>query len=104
MRPVASAIGGLAAIVIVLIVALTYLVSVDKAGAPQVAVFGSSITLIVGALVTLIARDRADAYQLSQAPPPPTVQVQSAQPLTKAEVAALIDQALAEQARRAAGG
>lgn len=93
MRPPTSAIGGLAAIVIVLIVALTYLVSVDKAGAPQVAVFGSSVTLIVGALVTLIARNQADQAQ-QQATQTPTITVNTAQPLDKEDVEKMVRAAL----------
>lgn len=59
MKPNANAlIGALAALAAVLIIALTYLVSVNKTGEPQVAAFGSALTVIIGALVALIATNR----------------------------------------------
>jgi len=88
MRPNQTVtIGALAAIIVVLIIALTYLVSVDKAGAPQVAVFGASITLGMGALVTLLARSQGDAVQAATTTaimPPPTPQ------LTASDVAMIV--------------
>jgi uncharacterized membrane protein len=61
MKPNANAlIGALAALAAVLIVALAYLVSVDKTGAPQVATFGTALTTIIGALVALIATNRGN--------------------------------------------
>lgn len=82
-----ATIGALAAIIVVLIIALTYLVSVDKAGAPQVAVFGASITLGMGALVTLLARSQGDAVTQATTTaimPPPTPQ------LTASDVAMIV--------------
>lgn len=93
MKPPNSAIGALAAIIVVLIIALTYLVSVDKAGAPQVAVFGSSIALGIGAFVTLVARNQADQAQ-QQATQTPTITVNTAQPLDKDDVEKMVRAAL----------
>jgi len=100
MRPNANAtIGALAAIIVVLIIALTYLVSVDKAGAPQVAVFGASITLGMGALVTLLARSQGDAVQAATTTaimPPPTPA------LTAADIAAIVRAELDADRQRSA--
>jgi len=75
MRPNANAtIGALAAIIVVLIIALTYLV-------------GASITLGMGALVTLLARSQGDAVQAATTTaimPPPTPQ------LTASDVAMIV--------------
>lgn len=100
MRPNTTVtIGALAAIIVVLIIALTYLVSVDKAGAPQVAVFGASITLGMGALVTLLARSQGDAVQAATTtaimPPPMPA-------LTAADIAAIVRAELDADRQRSA--
>lgn len=97
----------LGAIIVVLIVAVTYLASVDKAGVPEAAVFGTSISLGLGALVTLLARSQGDATAVATTqaivPPlaassPPAVPVLDEEKLAEMIAAAVVR----AEARRAA--